>query len=137
MGAASAMLVVVPWSLLREATDLRTERAAVVRSRHRVVADGNTTAPVTTAKAPAIVCRRARRSAPRTCQAGAGSSSARRRRRALVGVGTGHGTGAPAQGQVGGGLRLCAHLPAAALLEACRAVAPVRLDGRAAPARLT
>ncbi|MEV5547560.1 hypothetical protein AB0L35_15755 [Streptomyces sp. NPDC052309] len=46
-------------------------------------------------------------------------------------------TGAPAQGRVGSGLRLCAHLLAAALLEAGRAVALVRLDGRAAPARLT
>jgi WD40 repeat protein len=46
-------------------------------------------------------------------------------------------TGAPAQGQVGSCLRLCAHLLAAALLEAGRTVALVRLDGRAAPARLT
>ncbi|MES5823908.1 hypothetical protein [Streptomyces sp. RG80] len=46
-------------------------------------------------------------------------------------------TGAPAQGQVGSCLRLCAHLLAAALLAAERAVALVRLDGLAAPARLT
>ncbi|MGW0818182.1 hypothetical protein ACWD00_34085 [Streptomyces viridiviolaceus] len=38
---------------------------------------------------------------------------------------------------MGSGLRLCAHLTAAALLEAGRAVALARLDGRAAPARLT
>ncbi|WP_329341638.1 hypothetical protein OG866_37165 [Streptomyces sp. NBC_00663] len=46
-------------------------------------------------------------------------------------------TGAAAQGQVGSCLRLCAHLLAAALLEADRAVALVHLDGRGAPARLT
>ncbi|MCW8378485.1 hypothetical protein [Streptomyces justiciae] len=46
-------------------------------------------------------------------------------------------TGAAAQGQVGSCLRLCAHLLAAALLEADRAVALVRLDGREAAARLT
>ncbi|AZP16236.1 hypothetical protein EJC51_08985 [Streptomyces aquilus] len=46
-------------------------------------------------------------------------------------------TGAAAQGQVGSCLRLCAHLLAAALLAADRAVALVRLDGREAAARLT
>ncbi|MFF5498704.1 hypothetical protein [Streptomyces aquilus] len=45
-------------------------------------------------------------------------------------------TGAAAQGQVGSCLRLCAHLLAAALLEAGRAVALVRLDGRETAARL-
>lgn len=46
-------------------------------------------------------------------------------------------TGAAAQGQVGSCLRLCAHLLAAALLEAERAVALVRLDGLGPPERLT
>ncbi|MFF7449501.1 MULTISPECIES: hypothetical protein [unclassified Streptomyces] len=46
-------------------------------------------------------------------------------------------TGAAALGQVGSCLRLCAHLLAAALLAAERAVALVRLDGLGAPLRLT
>ncbi|WP_405641705.1 hypothetical protein [Streptomyces sp. NBC_00019] len=46
-------------------------------------------------------------------------------------------TGAAALGQVGSCLRLCAHLLAAALLEAERAVALVRLDGLGPPDRLT